>query len=259
MLTLKARYFIDLGQQFHELSVLFIAANDERPTKLTGTHFGVIQAHFEKVMILCHELKLSVSKELIRARLASSSLPRTSEAFETLKDMVYTEISDRWFAYIPPDRLDFFCNDQIVTFEVRQAFPRATAEIMNAGTCFAMGLATASVFHAMRAAEIGVQTMAIKLGVVLTYPLELAEFGKLIGEIEDKIILIKKGQRSTKNDEDIKFYSEAAAQFRHFNNGWRIRAAHSRETYEDDQAKKVLGHVTDFFSTLAERLSEPPI
>jgi hypothetical protein len=256
MLTLKARYFVDLGVVFRELGdAYFLAEEEKRP--LAAPERGDVQAHLENVYRLCTELKLSTARALVRDRLDHDTLPKTLEAWEMLRDTVYAELKDKWFAYIPSDRLDYFDTDQIVSFEVRQAFPRATAEVRNAGTCYAMGLPTACVFHAMRAVEIGVQIIGIKLGVTFDYPIELAEWGKIVGELEPKIQAFKIGARSTQKDENLRFYSQAAAQFRHFNNGWRIRASHARAVYEDAQAKTALDHVRTFFETLAERLSEP--
>jgi hypothetical protein len=108
----------------------------------------------------------------------------------------------------------------------------------------------------MRAAEVGVRAFAVDLGVTFPFLIELAEWGSIVGEIEPKIDAIKKAQRSAKRDEDLKFYSEAASQFRYFNNGWRIRVAHARERYEEDDARKILTHVIDFFETVAKRLKE---
>lgn len=256
MLTLKARYFVDMGTHFHDLLALYYGVSGE-DRELAANELGAIQQHFEQVYQLCLELKLLTSKSLIETRLDHKTLPRSVEAFEMLRDAVYAELQDKWFAYIPVDRLEYFDTDMISSFQVRDRFPQASYEIRNAGTCYAMGLPTASVFHAMRACELGVQLLGTSLGVTFSYPIELAEWGKIIGEIEEKIQAFKGGQRSKERDENLRFYSEAAAQFRHFNNGWRVRNAHARVTYEDEQAKKVLDHVRDFFETLSERLEEP--
>jgi hypothetical protein len=63
---------------------------------------------------------------------------------------------------------------------------------------------------------------------------------------------------STK-DADLHFLSEAAAQFRFFKSGWRIRVAHARATYTEPEAIEALDHVRSFFETLATRLKEPSV
>jgi hypothetical protein len=53
-----------------------------------------------------------------------------------------------------------------------------------------------------------------------------------------------------------KFYSEAATQFRYFKDGWRVRVARARATYEEAAALKILDHTKDFFEDLAPKLFE---
>lgn len=257
MLTLKARYFIDLGAEFHDLLALYILRDDDGNGRMTDAReLETVRAHFDKVHVLCLELNLPTATELLQSRLAHAKLPRTLGEFEILRDAVYAELKNCWFAHIPVDRLDYFVMDIAVAKRVRDAFPYAYEEIRNAGTAYALGLATASVFHAMRAVERGLHVAAINLGVEFSHPIELAEWGSILREIEAKLEAMKKLPKSVKNDADLKFYSEAATEFRHFNNGWRIRVAHARETYEDAQAKAVLDHVRSFFEILSERLAE---
>jgi hypothetical protein len=258
MLTLKAQYFINLGAEFHDLQVLYYAAHAEAKTVSDAQELGSVQAHLERVHNLCFQLKLETSRELIRTRLEYDKLPRTYEAFEILKDAVFADLRDKWFTYIPSDRLQYFSENTVASAEVWNSFPSAYEELHSAGICYALGQATASVFHSMRAVEIGVQAMAKALHVTFTYPNELAEMGKVIGGIEEKINESKIGARTAEKDAALRFYSEAAAQFRHFNNGWRIRVSHARASYEDRQAKDVIDHVRSFLETLAEKLTETP-
>ena len=62
--------------------------------------------------------------------------------------------------------------------------------------------------------------------------------------------------RGTYKDEELKFYSQAAVQFRYFKDAWRVRVAHARETYEESPAIQVFTHTLEFFDTLATRLKE---
>jgi len=256
MLTMKARYFIDLGAQFHDLSLLYYSRSLANGEPLSAQERGGVQEHLERVYVLCSELRLSTARELIRTRTDHDRLPRTAGEFEILKDAVYAELGDKYFVYIPSERLEYYDTSKIVSKRVRDAFPSADKELRSAGNCYALGLATASVFHSMRAVELAIQVMANALEVQFSYPINLAEMGKLIEACEEAIQKLKEGPRSVQKDADLKFYSEAAAQFRHFNNGWRIRVSHARESYEDAQAKDVLDHVRAFFETLATRLKE---
>lgn len=110
----------------------------------------------------------------------------------------------------------------------------------------------------MRAVELGIRAVATALGVTFTYPIELAEWGKITREIEPRINKLKEGPRSAQKDTELAFYSDALSQFRHFNNGWRIRVSHARESYDESEARKIIDHVRDFFETLAAHLREQP-
>jgi hypothetical protein len=58
--------------------------------------------------------------------------------------------------------------------------------------------------------------------------------------------------------EELAFLSGAAAQFRYFKEAWRNHVAHSRATYDDIEALRIMSHVHQFMDELAVRgLSEP--
>lgn len=126
-----------------------------------------------------------------------------------------------------------------------------------AANCLAAGFNTASVFHSMRAAEIGVRTLGTDLKIVLPKPIELSDWQEILNAMVAPIKAIENSPRSTPNrEEDLQFYSEAAAQFRFFKSAWRVQVAHARETYEENEAIKVFDHTLNFFLTLAKRLNE---
>jgi hypothetical protein len=62
--------------------------------------------------------------------------------------------------------------------------------------------------------------------------------------------------RSHQKSEDMAFYSQSAAQFRYFKDGWRVRVAHGYASYDEQQAITVFTHVSDFLASLSYRLKE---
>lgn len=260
MLRIYAHKYIELGGKIEEASNLFdIVAEAKKHGLVTMTSMSLaekMRLHnlLQEMSNLCGEIGLPVARELIHR--AMSDTPQTSREFAILADAVTAELKPKVFLYLPSERSSYVDKTRLNLAVEAQKFPRAVGEIEQALRCYAYGLGTPAVFHAMRAAEIGVQAMATALGVTFSYPIELAEWGKIVGEIEPKINALKAGPRDAQKDADLKFYSEAASQFRHFNNGWRIRVSHARESYSDDQAREVIEHVRSFFETLAERLSE---
>jgi hypothetical protein len=216
-----------------------------------------LKDHLRSAGKIAHALNLPVSRTMLRE--AANDPPRTEREFVQLMNALQTEIEGRLFLYIPPDRAGFYECEDILLSPVRQAFPSAYNELKEAGTCYATERYTACVFHSMRAAEIGLRALGTDLGVTFPdKPIEFAEWQNII-EQADSIIRERTKGRSWEKDEDRKFYSQAAAQFRYFKDGWRIRAAHARETYNGSQAYSVLTHAREFFETLAERLKEPTV
>jgi HEPN domain len=200
-------------------------------------------------------LELVVSADLISQRLSLAEPLTSLDAYDLLINAIRSELRSKLFVYIPSHRATFF--QTLPPPKVEDAFPSASKEIVAAYICLAAGLYTASVFHSMRAAEIGVRAMGTELGVTFPYDISLADWQNILDQIESKIKTKKDLPRSEKKDSDQRFFSEAATQFRYFKDGWRVRVTHARETYDEAQAIKVADHVKDFFVTLAERLREP--
>lgn len=94
------------------------------------------------------------------------------------------------------------------------------------------------------------------MGVVLRYPVELAEWGEVLSAIERQIEPLRNQARSAERDERVKFLSECAVQFRYFKDAWRNHVAHMRESYDRDQAHSILLHVRDFMEKLSTRVVE---
>jgi hypothetical protein len=119
---------------------------------------------------------------------------------------------------------------------------------------------TACVFHSMRATEIGLKALgsAHQIKIKSGKPLELAEWREIPDGLSEAALALENLPNSIPTkDAELHFLSEAAAQFRFFKNGWRIRVAHARATYTEPEAIEAIDHVRSFFETLAIRLKEP--
>jgi hypothetical protein len=224
--------------------------NKSRITKDEQTDF---KRTLKETIKICDDLDLSVHHLISHAY---DDLPQTSREFDLLIRAILGELKDRLFLYVPQHRAKYY--ERTLQDFVTEAFPLASNELVNAGNAFAVGLYTATVFHSMRAAEIGVRVLGKGLGVEFPdKPLELAEWQNILDQADSKIVDMKNLRRGTHKDEELKFYSQAAIQFRYFKDAWRVRVAHARETYEESAALKVFNHTLEFFETLATRLKEP--
>lgn len=257
MMKVYAHEYIVLGLNLEDAMLVFAfteADAENRP--LNDGEIGHLREQLTKARDICDKLDLPVSLKLVDGKL-KNGLPQTQEALRVLIDAVMAELETKLFLFVPTNRAKYY--DLVMPIIIATQFPFACRELVLAGNAFAAELYTASVFHSMRAAEIGVQALGRSLNVTFSFDIEFAEFGKIVGEIDQKIREIRQQPRSHDREDSLVFYSEAASQFRYFNLGWRVRGAHARGSFDEDQAKRVLEHSIDFFRTLSSHLSEEGI
>lgn len=261
MLKVDALQYFSLGERVADARWLFTFEESGLggPDKLDGR--GLYDAEkkeitddLKKMYELCKEIGLTTSLYLLESRL--SDPPQTNRELELLVDAVRAELKSKLFLFVPPHLAKYY--EMSLQSTVTTTFPLASKELINAGNCLASGFFTACVFHSMRAAEIGVRVLGKELGVEFPdKPIELAEWQVILDQADSKIIKMKEMPRGTHKDDVLTFYSQAAVQFRYFKDGWRVRVAHARETYEETPATRVFNHTHEFFETLATRLEEP--
>jgi len=257
MVTVSAEKYVNLGHQLEGVRVSFKlyeagGVNDDDDDD--ESRIAELKNGLKELIKSCEELGLSRAQELVSHAYDDPS--QTLREFELLLRAVMTDIRKTVFLFIPEHLTKYY--DVIFPSIVTTAFPLASKELVWAGNALACGQYTASVFHSMRAAEIGVRVLGKELGIEFPdKPIELAEWQNILDQADSKIVKMKEMPRGTQKDEVLTFYSQAAVQFRYFKDGWRVRVAHARETYEETPAIRVFHHTQEFFETLSIRLSEP--
>ena len=142
-----------------------------------------------------------------------------------------------------------------------KAFPSAYMDIVEGGRCLALNRNNAAIYHLMQGAEVGLRSLAWDRRVTVTkwkkqVPLEFAQWGDMIGEIQKKNELINHWPRSLR-EEASRYYKRALFEVDSFNEIFRKHISHARgELYEPDVAISCWGHVYRFMDMLAERMSE---
>jgi hypothetical protein len=203
---------------------------------------------------LCPDLDLPVTAAVFSD--AAEKLPSNFREFEILTNTLNAEIKSRLFVFVPSHRNKFMQPRNFMSETTRDTFPTARQEMAEAGRSHAVGLYTAAVLHCVRAVEIGLRAMATELRVEFPFPLVQADQENVIRGIESKIAAMKDRKKDADKDADLNFYSEAAMQFRYFKDGWRVRAAHTRATYDESQSNGVIEHAATFLDILSKRLKE---
>lgn len=214
----------------------------------------------------CHSAELKESRKLIDSILQAQfcSSVRNSElqwTLHNLQRLMRSEMSERQFFSISGDLASIFDMEQAMGDAVFRSFPSARQDISEAAKCLALQRNTASAFHLMRAAEVGLWELGKDRQIPLAQSerIEFSEWGRIIEELEPSIKTIQQWPNSRAKEDAHKFYNCALVEIRAFNDGWRRHAAHARPhqpPMSDDEAKALWGHVTRFMQGLATKISE---
>jgi hypothetical protein len=213
----------------------------------------------------CKPLGLHISEQKASRleRELRSNQPYTPEVMlkelRGLKETIVMELAPRKFAYIPPPDDKFFEQEQLFGDEVYDNFPSAREEIKDAGNCLASGLHTATVFHLMRVAEIGLRILARDRRVKIKVKLDYAEWQTIIDGIQKKVDAMSQAKRGPKRAAALEFYRGILGEFSAFKDVFRNHVMHSRVRYDEGKARSAMQHVSEFMKRLATRLSESNI
>jgi len=212
--------------------------------------------------LVCHPHQLVESMGMIQRIGRDLESPVTSAEiqwkFDTLMQLMESEAGKRLFVSIPVSRQIYYTGEDgksatIFGPSAEKAFASALPDMIEAGNCYALGRATACVFHAMRVLEPGLRAMAKDVGETF----DVQQWHTIIELIESKI---RKESASlptgAQKSDRLQFLSEAAKEFYYFKDGWRNHVAHAKASYDLPQSLSVLTHVQIFMQHLSKRLSE---
>lgn len=261
MLKAVAEEYILLGIDYEQMNQIYYLASQssagDPSAKLSPEELEDVRTHLLHLVQVSEQLGMPVAQELLSASAKSiGTVPKSSGEFEILWRAVIAELRSKLFVFVPPHRAKYYEPKGFFSDQVIKAFPQASKEMHAAADCFALEQFTASVFHSMRAAEIGVRALASAVGATFPHPLDRMEWQPILNGIQGELTKLGSTVRTPARDADLQFYAEASAQFRFFKDGWRIHVAHARETYTESQALEVLEHARSFFEQISARLSE---
>lgn len=150
----------------------------------------------------------------------------------------------RHLYFVIPSSDRHFYDDLPLTSAAVDGFSSAAEELAESGKCIALDRWIASVYHSMRALEIGLKAIADRLGV--TYDRDT--WGRLLGEIEKAIPVYR---RDHPDDPISDLCAEAAIHFRLLKDAWRDHTMHARKLYSPTKAKEILDHTIGVIEDLA--------
>jgi hypothetical protein len=174
---------------------------------------------------------------------------------ESLHSTMLAELGSSVFKAVPKERKAYCDPKWLAETEIPTKFPTSLTEFQRAGNCYAFGQPTACVFHSMRALEPCLNALAGYFGVSFSQE----NWQKVIQEIETKVRCLGNQAKSQKKLEDEKFFGGATAELYFVKNAWRNHVAHTRDSYGDDEAFRVMQHAVQFVESLCPRLGEPSV
>jgi hypothetical protein len=183
---------------------------------------------------------------------ASIDWTRTQHYVEALHRSLTTELKSILLRVIPRERVTFWNDGWLVGAKLATSFPTSATELQRAARCYSVGEPTACVFHSMRALEPGLAALAKPFSVSSAHE----NWQNIISEIEAEIRKLGNLPKSVARIEDEKFFGAAVSHLYFIKNAWRNHVAHTRDSYSDAEAVKVLERSRDFIESLCPRLSE---
>lgn len=174
-----------------------------------------------------------------------------------LRDAIQTEFRDYLFYQYPKEKgrkLLTWKSDWITSLT---AFPSIQWDVYEATDCYALQHNTASVFHSMRVAEIGLRALAKerKISLPKGKPIEWVNWQETIKALDDEIKAIgaTKPAGSAKDDA-LEFYSGARADLNGFKDEFRNSVMHVRQRYDEHQALRALNTVRVFMDRVSGKI-----
>jgi hypothetical protein len=171
-------------------------------------------------------------------------------ALEGLQRCICQGLSKHIFIQIPRDKARYYEQQALLGESVSRKFKTVREELQEAGSCYATGRYTATVFHLMRVMEVGVQRLGKKLGVA--NPRE-QEWQKILNDLNGILKQMRNppAKMTAKQKAKIEQYSQAVALLANVKDAWRNRVVHTKASYDDREAERVLKAVEAYMQYLA--------
>lgn len=216
---------------------------------VAGDIASELQAFGKTLAADCEKLHLQTPADAARAISTCRTTRQIESNLEFIRNAILIGLNRRKFFEPEPSYLRYFENPKLFGDAVFAAFPSATDDITEAGTCLAFERATACVMHLMRAIEVALKALAASVGVG-----NQSDWGAYIREIYKE--LERRVKAAGARSPDHQFYAEAAAQIDNVKRAWRNPSMHVDKSYSQPRAEEILLATKSLMSHLALRISE---
>jgi len=227
-----------------------------------------IRQHFEgqTVPLQKHKTKDDFYRidQLLAAAISERGVPKTKEmihkAIFELVAAIDDELRKRKFVMLDADESKLFNSKTAWLNRIAKKLPPVKKDLVLVGNCLAMNFHTAAVFHSIRAAEIGMRELGIKLqaepkreGQPISIP--DATWAELLKAINDRIDSESKLSKAQRNiiKTGIRDF-RLLVQHLDILKDTRNHVMHSHDFYNKSEAKGISDRVKQFLQKLVEKI-----
>jgi len=249
-------FITPVGNLFYTLGALDLAAKSGGALSQTD----VIQ--FEVILNLAsQDLKLlglpasaSHAQQIVEILKGEHSSSNVSMQTAMLRASLGAETESTLFLYVRSSEASFYKEPLNGVAEVvGDRFPSTLEDLREAAKCYALGRSAASVFHCMRAVEVGL----IALGKILKVPAATSKnWQALLNDIGTARKQINEQSHGSSWREDRQWYAEAAAHLETIKDAWRNDVMHVHRSYNQSRSREILNATRAFMGQIATRLRE---
>lgn len=257
MYAVDAELLIRLGESFVQMEQLFYGGRSDM-FPIEGPQIIWLHSNLPIMAAHCEHLQLDTTRAVIMAfyRDYESHNPTWVEVrtrLSAMKESFKAELNNRLCLFVHVHKSELYSLPLEATDDaILSSFPSVREDLVNAGRCYAFEQNTASVFHSMRVFEKGLHVLANDLQLAPKLPIVLQQWQNIIEQIEAKIKELGNTlPKGLYKSEQLKIYSDAALEFWFLKEAWRNHVMHSRETYSEYDALRVLIHVRSFMHSLS--------
>jgi hypothetical protein len=171
--------------------------------------------------------------------------------FKHLRERIVDELRDTGFIHVQKSHAPYYRKSALFGDIVSKKLSKASADITNAGTCYALGQYTACVFHLMRVMEHCVQRFGKKLKVSINTT--TASWYDIMESVNGTIKGMPGGKSATAAQRNRKQkLAMAAGRLDHVRIVWRNDVMHPKATYDQAEAFEVIESVHKFAVSFVE-------
>jgi hypothetical protein len=194
-----------------------------------------VLGNLKRICILS-DLDQEIGPELDRfqAALSTESHAKLAIRCDHLRNAIQDALENEYYLQVARDDVRFYDQSNAFGAQATKKFPKASADIKNAGNCIALQQPDACVFHISRALEVAVRELGRKVGVTIT---PQSTWRSITGAMDSKIRGMPETtdrQKEKKND-----WEGARANLHALGSVWRNKTMHPASSYTRSQAHDV--------------------